>query len=172
MFRAPVVAVRPPSAVGEPLMASLLSIIKALTALTGRGIAGFLAGTVVAWYSLTFLGVLQNTRDLDQLGLDQERRGWWLVLFAACAVAVVTMLIGRVHVPKYWLSFCVAFAVMAAAPILPFKSGSLLPLATLYVNFGFSPYKAIVLAIHVALAVWAATVFQGRRRSAPKRTSE
>jgi hypothetical protein len=88
-------------------------------------------------------------------------------------VAVVAVVAAWLRLSTFWLWFCIAFGVICAIPFWPHKDGSLLPLATPYVNFGFRAADAILLAVHVgvALAVAAAIHWlwpQCRKRFRPK----
>lgn len=133
-------------------------MLKALPEPAKRGPIGFVAGLVVAEFSLTFLGVLHGHSDLSQVELEQEYWGLRVALYIACGFAVFAMLAGKRRVSIFRLEFSVAFAIICGIPCWPDKSGGLLPFGTPYVNFGFEPADAILLAIHVSLALALATL--------------
>lgn len=139
-------------------MAKSTSLLESVLDLLKRGAVGFVAGIIVAWLALTFFGFLHGHNDLSQPELDQEYRGRWIVLYIACGASVFAMIVGRSHVSKYWLWFMIAFAVICVIPFWPHKNGALLPFATPYVNFGFQTADALILAVHVSIALVVAAI--------------
>ena len=153
-------------------MAKFTSLLVSTLDVLKRGAIGFVAGIIVAWLALTFLGLLHGHSDLSITELDQEHRGRRIVLYIACGAAVFAMIVGRIHVSKYWLWFTIAFGVICVIPFWPHKNGLLLPFATPYVNFGFETADAIILALHVSIALavaakihWEWPVFRRRKKA-------
>lgn len=138
---------------GRRYMNKFTSLLKSILDSLIRGVVGFVAGIILAWLALMFLGLLHGHNDLNQSELDEERRGQWLALYIACGAAAFAMIGGRHHVSKYWLWFTMAFGVISIIPFWPHKDGSLLPFATPYVNSGFQTANAIILALHVSIAL-------------------
>ncbi|MHC4404094.1 MAG: hypothetical protein ACYTG0_30940 [Planctomycetota bacterium] len=136
----------------------LKSILHALT----RGAIGFLAGIVVAWLALMFLGQVHGHSDFSQPELERELRGRWLALYIACGAAAFTMFVGKIRVSTYWLWFSVAFGIICVIPFWPHNGRSLLPFGSPYVNSGFHVADAIILAIHVYIALGVASIIHRR----------
>jgi hypothetical protein len=127
-----------------------------------RGVIGFVAGFVVACFVLVFNGTLPAgpSNDLNALEIDQQTRSLWMAFYIAIGIAVLTMIAGRVRLSQFWLWFVLAFGVICVVPFWPHKDGSLLPFATPYVNFGFHATDAIILSVHVSIALAVAAIIQ------------
>lgn len=141
------------SAKQNTLAAHKCAMTKSIFNLLQRSAIGFAAGFIVACFVLVFLGELPPHNDLSQPELDQQSRSLWLAFYIACGVAVFVAVAGRLRISKFWLWFFVAFGVICIIPFWPHKDGSLLPLATPYVNFGFHVADAVLLAIHIGIAL-------------------
>ncbi len=114
---------------------------------------GFVAGFVVACFVLCFLGKLPLHNDLNQLGLDEQSRSLLLACCFGCGVALLAAFAPRLKCSRFWLWFCVAFGIICLVPFWPGKDGSLLPLATPYLNYGFRAADTVLLAIHMGMAL-------------------
>jgi hypothetical protein len=133
-------------------MKNIATYIKLVWDLFKRGAIGFIAGLIVAWFVLLFLGVLHGHTDLSLPALEQEYRGRWILFYIACGTAVFAMIGGKIRISKFWKYFIVVFGVIALIPAWPSKSGTLLPLGTPYVNWGFETSDLYLLAVHASIA--------------------
>ena len=147
------------------VVAKLLAVLpsKLDSAIGGlkRAAIGFVAGFIVALFVLVFTGALlpYAHRDLSLTEIEQQAWSLWLAFYIACGAAVFAMIFGRVHLSRFWLWFVLAFGIICVIPFWPYKDGSLLPYGTPYVNFGFQTGDAIILAIHVSIALAVAAIF-------------
>ena len=139
-------------------MAKFTSILNAVINLLKRGTIGFVAGFIVVVFALVFLGMLLPHNDLSQPELDQQSRSLWIAFCIACGTGIASTLIGKRPVSRYWLWFCVAFGLICVIPFWPHKGNGLLPFGTPYVNFGFHSGDAIILAVHVSIALTVAAI--------------
>ncbi len=126
-----------------------------------RCVIGFFAGFIVACFVLVFIGVLPPhlQRDLNTIGIAQQIRSIWLAFYIACAVAVFSMIFGRIQLSTYWFWFVIAFGLTCIIPVWPHKSGWFLPLATPYVNFGFEAIHLLMLAVQIVIPFVVARLF-------------
>lgn len=130
-----------------------------------RAVVGFGAGFVLACYGLVGFGVPRFApwRDVSHPEIDETVRACWIALSVSINVAVVAVTAGRIRVSLYWFWLAVAFGVTGAIPFWPHKDGSLLPLATAYLNSGLprEPIGLLVLlAAHLVVACGLAALLQ------------
>jgi hypothetical protein len=121
-------------------------------------VIGFVAGYLVAAFILVFLGVLQPHNDLNQPERDQQAYALMLVFCLACVAGVFAMVFATTRISQFWLLFMIVFGVMSVIPFWPLKNGSLLPLGTPYVNFGYRSADSILLLVHVIIAMAIAAI--------------
>lgn len=100
---------------------------------------GFATGFILAMFALAFAGALPTgpADNLSQTELEQRTLSMRVAIAVGVAASGFAILAGAKKVSIYWARFAIVFGVIAVLPVWPSKSGSLLPLATPYVNFGF-----------------------------------
>lgn len=137
-------------------------------------VVGFATGFMLAMFALAFAGALPPgpADDLSQTELEQRALSIRVAFAIGVAASVFAMVAGAKKIPVYWACFTVVFGIIAIIPIWPSRSGSLLPLATPYVNLGFHIQDLILLTLHVLTAGFITHFMQrfGRNRQAPSDT--
>ncbi len=134
-------------------MANFTSVVKLAVSSLKRGLAGFAAGLVIACFILVFMGPLQSSPDLSVSEIEQQTASLWIAFYIACGTALLAAIAGNRTVSKFWLWFVLAFGIICVIPFWKHKGGAFLPFGTLYVNFGFQPRDAVILAAHITAAV-------------------
>ena len=117
-----------------------------------RLVIGYFSGRVIGWFGMRFLGyfvVEKETTLLQERML--ERTKYWNAEFAI-VFAIVAVFVGGIKISTLWLWFVLVFGITCILPIMPFKSGSLLPFGTPYINDGPVFEKAVMLLVHASLA--------------------
>jgi len=148
----------------------IASVLKVLMTVMKRGLAGFVAGFIVACFALVVLGMMPPHGGLNTLELERQNHAVSLAFYIACCVAFVSVLVGGMRLSKYWLWFFVTFGVICLIPFWTHKSG-ILPLGAIYVNWGFwDEYRIPCLAVHggislllAAMVHWASLRLWGKR---------
>jgi hypothetical protein len=128
--------------------------IHTIALLLKRGLVGFVAGFIVAYFVLTLLGapLRVHSSELSIFEIANQKRALRIATGVGLGLSLLMLIFGRIGVSRFWFWFAVAYGLTCVVPSYRYKGSHLLPFITPFLNFGVRRDDAWLVVAQFAIA--------------------